>query len=93
MEILRIKLKIDRKPLKCLASHIAYLQSLRSYSFHAEKEWFKYICHKRKIVTVNDMNQDVDRDGIKYITDVPEITGVPSNPNVRTGNSSPMSIS
>ena len=41
LEILRIKHKIDRKPIRHLAANIAFLQSLRSYSFSAENEWFK----------------------------------------------------
>ena len=71
LEILRIKHKIDRKPIRHLAANIAFLQSLRSYSFSAENEWFKFISHKKKIVSslAEVERGEEKRGGISYLID------------------------
>ena len=46
MEILRIKLHIDRKPMRVLAQYIGFLRQLRIYSHESEDEWFRFITHK-----------------------------------------------
>lgn len=71
LEILRIKHKIDRKPIRHLAANIAFLQSLRSYSFSAENEWFKFISHKKKIVSslAEVERGEEKRCGISYLID------------------------
>jgi len=71
LEILRIKHKIDRKPIRHLAANIAFLQSLRSYSFSAENEWFKFISHKKKIVSslAEVERGEEKRGGISFLID------------------------
>lgn len=85
LEILRIKLKIDRKPMRVLASQIAYLQSLRSYSYTAETEWFKFISHKKKIISIQELQSDGNvseeqsRGGIEYlVSPSPRPSPIPS---------------
>lgn len=89
---MRIKLKIDRKPMRVLASHIAYLQSLRSYSYTAENEWFKFISHKKKIISIKELQSDGNvgeeqtRGGIDYLVS----PSAPASPAHSTFNHSPM---
>lgn len=49
LEILRIKLHIDRKPMRVLAGLVGFLQKLRSYSHDSKHEWFCFISHQKKI--------------------------------------------
>ena len=74
--ILRIKLKIDHKPMRHLAAIIAFLQELRSYSFNSKREWLKFISHKHKIISRVDYHAAMSaegeetsntRFGIKYV--------------------------
>ena len=60
--------------MRHLASNIAFLQALRSYSYSAENEWFKFISHKKKIVSsIEEVERGEDRrSGISFLIDRPE---------------------
>jgi len=67
LEILRIKLHIDQKPMKVLASFVGFLQKLRIYSHESEEEWFRFITHKKKLMMMNDQSDRVDRPGVDFV--------------------------
>lgn len=67
LEILRIKLGIDRKQLKVLASFIAFLQKLREYSHNSSEEWWRFISHKKKIFMAQQQEKEVVRTGMDFV--------------------------
>jgi hypothetical protein len=67
LEILRIKLGIDRKQLKVLASYIAFLQKLREYSHNSSEEWWRFISHKKKIFMAQQQEKEVVRTGMDFV--------------------------
>lgn len=67
LEILRIKLGIDRKQLKVLASFVAFLQKLREYSHNSSEEWWRFISHKKKIFMAQQQEKEVVRTGMDFV--------------------------
>ena len=64
---MRIKLHIDQKPMKVLASLVGFLQKLRIYSHESEEEWFRFITHKKKLMMMNEQSDRVDRPGVDFV--------------------------